>query len=317
VTSLFVANTGGHLIELLALSTRLPVDSEDGVWVTFDGVQSRSLLAGRDVVHVRYAPSRDLAASAANFVSAARLLRRRRFEFAFSTGAAVAVSFLPLAAATGTSCHYIESAARLEGPSMSGRLLRAVPGVSLYTQNRSWAHGPWRYAGSIFDGFSPADAPERPLRRVVVTLGSLEKYGFRRLVDRLLTILPVGTEVLWQTGSTAVADLAIEARPRIAPLELEEAIAGADVVVAHAGVGTALTAMRAGKLPILVPREAAHGEHVDDHQLQIAGDLSGRGLAIMRRVEDLAPADLRLAASRRVDTVDHPALLDVPLGSRR
>ncbi len=48
------------------------------------------------------------------------------------------------------------------------------------------------------------------------------------------------------------------------------------------------------------PRRAARGEHVDDHQLQIAQVAAGRGLAVVREVDDLRAEDLVTAAGLRV-----------------
>jgi UDP-N-acetylglucosamine transferase subunit ALG13 len=78
---------------------------------------------------------------------------------------------------------------------------------------------------------------------------------------------------------------------------------GADVVVAHAGVGTALAAFEVGKQPVLVPRRLAHGEHVDDHQIQIAGELGTRGLALSVEAGALTLDHLLSAASSRVATL--------------
>ncbi len=82
----------------------------------------------------------------------------------------------------------------------------------------------------------------------------------------------------------------------------------ADVVVAHAGVGTALAALEVGKCPVLVPRRLAHGEHVDDHQTQIAGELSRRGLALTVDADALTLDHLLEAAGRTVGApADPPA----------
>src|SRR5205823_6246401 len=78
-----------------------------------------------------------------------------------------------------------------------------------------------------------------PVRRIVVTLGS-GLHSFRRLVERLVAIIPYGVEVLWQTGSTPVGDLAIKAQPIVPADVLDRAIRHADAVIAHAGCGSAL-----------------------------------------------------------------------------
>ena len=57
-----------------------------------------------------------------------------------------------------------------------------------------------------------------------------------------------------------------------------------------------------------MPRERAHGEHVDDHQRQIANELAGRGLALTRSADELELADLSTAASLRVTRVMPPPL---------
>jgi UDP-N-acetylglucosamine transferase subunit ALG13 len=68
----------------------------------------------------------------------------------------------------------------------------------------------------------------------------------------------------------------------------------ADVVITHAGVGSAVMAIRAGKTPVMVPRLARFGEHVDDHQLQLAERFAQRGLALACRPED----DLKALVTR-------------------
>ncbi|HEX7290208.1 MAG TPA: glycosyltransferase [Conexibacter sp.] len=309
--TLLVASTGGHLSQLHALAPRIPdADPADRTWVTFDTPQSRSLLAGEDVVFVRYTAPRDWRSIARNLAPAWRLLGDGRFGHVISTGSGIALTFLPLARAKGLPTTYVESAARSEGPSMTGRLLARVPGVRLGTQYHAWADERWRYVGSVLDGWAPAErvaGEAAPIRRVVVTLGTIP-YDFRRLVERLLALLPPAAEVTWQTGATDVAGLPIAARAQMPGDELEAAIRAADVVVAHAGTGSALAVLGAGKCPLLVPRERAHGEHVDDHQRQIASELAGRGLALHRSVEQLTLADLQAAAAARIVRVPPPPL---------
>jgi UDP-N-acetylglucosamine--N-acetylmuramyl-(pentapeptide) pyrophosphoryl-undecaprenol N-acetylglucosamine transferase len=52
-----------------------------------------------------------------------------------------------------------------------------------------------------------------------------------------------------------------------------------------------------------VPRRLAHGEHVDDHQIQIAQELARRGLAVSVEADALTVEDLRRAAGRAVTTL--------------
>src|SRR5207249_4868749 len=92
--------------------------------------------------------------------------------------------------------------------------------------------------------------------------------------------------------------------------DLATAMRTADVVIAHAGIGSAIAALEAGKCPILVPRSASHAEHVDDHQRQIAGELSRRGLAISRPAEAIRFDDLKAAMNVTIrERKDPPAIV--------
>ena len=59
MTTAFVATTGGHLTQLVALAERIPGDT-DSVWVTHANEQSTSLLADRDVEYIPYVGVRDV-----------------------------------------------------------------------------------------------------------------------------------------------------------------------------------------------------------------------------------------------------------------
>lgn len=315
--TLFVASTGGHLDELLRLRARLEPSAGEAHWATADTAQSRELLACESVSWMPIVPSKDLAGALACLPRAARIIAAVKPDRVVSTGAALALPFFVAARARRVPCHYVESAARSEGPSLTGRLSGRLPGVRLYTQYRGWAGGRWRWAGSVFDGYepvAPVAQPEAGLRRVVVTLGTQGGFPFRRGLEALVRVLPEvcapGAEILWQTGGTDASGLGIDARPTVAPGVLQEWARAADLVVAHAGVGSALLALDAGRSPFLLPRLHAHGEHTDDHQVLIAEELARRGLAVHADPGDLrADALLRAAGGRVTRRAGAPVLL--------
>lgn len=305
MTTLLVASTGGHLAELHDLAPRLDV-GDDRCWVTFDVPQSRSLLDGEEVIHVPYATSRDLVGAFRDFVVATKLLSRRKVSRIISTGASVAGSFFVPAAARQIACHYIESATRTEHPSVTGRMVARIPGTHLYTQYESWADRRWRYGGSVFDAYVAEEAPRSTkVDRVVVTLGTHHKYTFPRLLKHLVRMLPPSTEVLWQVGATSIPEMPASAREHVPFTELQEAMDEADVIITHAGVGSALTALRAGKRAIYVPRRKRYDEHVDDHQVAMARELDSRGLVLAREADEITLADLEEAAGWRVSANPH------------
>ena len=55
-------------------------------------------------------------------------------------------------------------------------------------------------------------------------------------------------------------------------------VRGARVVVTHAGVGSVMLALANGKRPVVMARLRQFGEHVDDHQLELASRLDAAGL---------------------------------------
>lgn len=307
------ASSGGHFKQLIQLVDRLP-DVGEVTWLTYDSGFSRELLAsaghGADrLIFAPYAAPRDVANLARNARLARKLMRDERYDLVVSTGAGIAVATLPIARVKGLRSVFIESATRAEGPSMSGRILERFPGIELYTQNPGYPR-PWATIGSVHDEFTSGPSrDEVTMRRVVVTLGTIRPYGFRRLVERLLDILPTDAEVLWQTGATDVSGLPIHGRSTVPAPELEAAVMKADVVVAHAGTGTALTVFELGRCPVLVPRRHAHAEHVDDHQVETAKLLADRGLAVYAEAGQLDLRHLHDASSRSVVRLDRPPVL--------
>lgn len=302
--TLLVCSGGGHLKQLFTLANRIGIPAEAQTWVTFENDLSRSILADREVVFAPFAAPRDAKNILRIRMMAGKVMAKHSFKSVISTGSSPAVVFLPMASRRGMEAHYIESAARASGPSVSGRILSHYKRVHTYTQYPGWSNVRWHYGGSIFDEYAPGPLHEVPSpKRAVVSVGTQEDYGFDRLFRAVVPLLSDFDEVLWQTGPQDVSGYGIDGRPGVPHHELQAAVAESDVVIAHAGTGAALTAIDAGKTPILVPRLARFAEHVDDHQVQIATELDRRGLALMRSPEQLSSEDLYLAASRVVNKV--------------
>jgi UDP-N-acetylglucosamine transferase subunit ALG13 len=302
MATLLIASNGGHLKQLHRLRRRFTGVEPPFRWVTFDTAQARSLLEGEEVAYVPFIGGRDPGNVARNLPYARRIVGED-VEAMVSTGSAIALPYFSLGRLRRKRCFYIESAARMEGPSLTGRLIGRLPGVHRFAQHRGWAGGRWGFRGAVFDSFLSGEAPPGAapeIRRVVVTLGTYKGTPYPRIVRRLLEVLPPEAEVLWQTGATDVSSFGIEGHYAIPERELSEAMAAADVVVTHAGVGTALAAFEVGKCPLMAPRLQRHGEVVDDHQLQIAAELASRGLAVTVDAEEITIDHLRAAAAKPV-----------------
>jgi UDP-N-acetylglucosamine transferase subunit ALG13 len=93
--------------------------------------------------------------------------------------------------------------------------------------------------------------------------------------------------VVIQHGHTAPrSQLQAEWHEFLSTDEMRATISAASTVICHAGVGCIMTALARDRRPIVLPRLRGHGEHVDDHQLQIARELDACGLVTMHREGD-------------------------------
>jgi UDP-N-acetylglucosamine:LPS N-acetylglucosamine transferase len=303
MTTMLVAISGGHLAQLHMLAPRITA-GDDVVWMTDDTAQSRSLLEGERVYHVPTRPPRDTLGVLRDTRVAKRAFAEHRIDRVVSSGAQIALSALIPALLRRVPFSYVESATRVTGLSTTGKLVDRIPTVHRYVQYPNRVSGRWGYALSVFDGFRVERAEETPITRAVVTVGGNGDFGFRRLVESAERALPDDATVLWQTGSTDASGLHIDAVAAVSSATLSAELAAADVVIGHAGTGTALAALSAGKVPVLSPRSVEHGEHIDSHQDDLAAFLSERGLAVVRQADEITYDDLREASRWRVSRRD-------------
>jgi UDP-N-acetylglucosamine transferase subunit ALG13 len=104
---------------------------------------------------------------------------------------------------------------------------------------------------------------------IFVTVG--EQLPF----DRLITAVDnwasdSGEAVFAQIGNSHLKPNAIKYKKTLDPLEFNRAFLEASVIIAHAGMGTIITALELGKPLLVMPRQARFGEHRNDHQLATA-----------------------------------------------
>ena len=96
-------------------------------------------------------------------------------------------------------------------------------------------------------------------------------------------------EVFAQIGRGEYQPRCASWKREIDPQEFREIMARCDTVVAHAGMGTIITAMELGKRVVVMPRRASLGEHRNEHQLATAARLEHlNGLSVVLEAETLA-----------------------------
>jgi hypothetical protein len=146
---LLVCSSGGHLQQMLALQPTWEPYSH--VWVTFDKSDVQSLLVDERVLFAHSPTNRSVKNLLRNLVLAWRTLRTVQPRVVLSTGAGVAVPFAWLGRLFGARIVYVESFTRIDGLSLSGRLVRPVA-HRLYVQWPELAEAvpSAEYPGNVF-----------------------------------------------------------------------------------------------------------------------------------------------------------------------
>lgn len=122
---------------------------------------------------------------------------------------------------------------------------------------------------------------------IFVTIGLM--YGFDRLIKEMDEIAErIDEEVIMQIGETTYRPKNAKYFEFASKKDMDSFYEHSRVIVCHAGTGSILAAMDYGKPIIAVPRREKYGEHFDDHQLDIAGELEKEGvIKVVHEVRDL------------------------------
>lgn len=129
--------------------------------------------------------------------------------------------------------------------------------------------------------------PESRIRGVdiliLVCVGASE-YGFDRLlkyVDELCESGVIeGQDVVAQVGCAKYKPKYYRFFDLIGRAEFQNYMEKADVIITHAGTGSVIPPLKIGKKVIVFPRRVQYGEHVDDHQMELAEVFTSAGYTL-------------------------------------
>ncbi len=141
---------------------------------------------------------------------------------------------------------------------------------------------------------------------IFVTVGT--QLPFPRLISAMdaWSARNPETHVIAQTGEDVTETPNLEARTRVDASEFTQMVSDCELLVAHAGMGSILTALDLGKPVIVMPRQAALGEHRNDHQLATAqkfGHLAN--LQVVSNADELDAA-INAFQTLSAQTIDTP-----------
>ncbi len=106
--------------------------------------------------------------------------------------------------------------------------------------------------------FVPLGTQKFPFKRLIVALNNLVEEGFYTPEDIVMQSTMYDVEPLFvHVGLIPVDDF-------------NKYMQDAELVITHAGVNSIISCMQMGKALLVVPRLQKYGEHVDDHQMEIA-----------------------------------------------
>ena len=111
---------------------------------------------------------------------------------------------------------------------------------------------------------------------IFVTVGTL--LPFDRLIEAMddWAMRHPQIEVFAQIGAATYLPRQMSWVRELTPAEFVARVEQCSVLVAHAGIGSIITAAEIGRPVVLLPRRRALGEHLSDHQLHTVDRLSSR-----------------------------------------
>lgn len=120
---------------------------------------------------------------------------------------------------------------------------------------------------------------------IFVTVGTHEQ-PFRRLVEYMDNwAKDHDEEVFIQFGYTDFQAKYAKMQKFLTREEMAQRISDARIVVTHGGPACYSEVLRAGKIPVVVPRSKKFGEQYDDHQIEIGREFKKRNNILF--VEDI------------------------------
>lgn len=111
---------------------------------------------------------------------------------------------------------------------------------------------------------------------ILVLLGTQDK-PFDRILSEVAKEIDnknIKEKVVAQVGCTNFSHKKIKTFDFVNKEEIEKLIDDARIIITHAGVGTIIECISKSKKVIVVPRLKKHGEHTNDHQLQITKEFA-------------------------------------------
>ena len=220
-----------------------------------------------------------------NIFFAFYVLLRERPAVVFSTGGPIVLPFALLCKVLPIKFVYLDTLSRVVELSNTGKVIKKYNLFNaFYCQWKEIAEkNNAQFIGKCFDILCENDYDVNSKKVegcpiILVTVGT-NQYDFNRLFT-LLSALPLYQDkrVKWviQASHNKVEQLPAngEVVEMISRDEMESLVKQSSLVISHCGIGSINLMLSYQKKVIFVPRVAKYNEFSDDHQLQIANEIS-------------------------------------------
>ena len=126
---------------------------------------------------------------------------------------------------------------------------------------------------------------------IFVTVGTHEQ-PFDRLIshiDHLVETGKITEEVVIQSGFSTYEPQHCRWSKLLPHKEVRELVENARVIITHGGPASFMMPLQMGKIPVVVPRKADYGEHVNNHQVSFCEAVAQRkgNIILVEDVEQL------------------------------
>lgn len=142
---------------------------------------------------------------------------------------------------------------------------------------------------------------------IFVTVGTHEQ-PFNRLIKKIDELKKEGTiqdDVIIQTGFSTYEPKYCQWSKMISYQQMIKNVAAARIVITHGGPASFIMPLQVGKTPIVVPRQHQFNEHVNDHQVEFARNVSKR-MGTIIAVEDIETlGDIIINYDQIVASMEH------------
>lgn len=115
---------------------------------------------------------------------------------------------------------------------------------------------------------------------IFVTVGT-QRFQFDRLfqeLDHLVEQQVITEPIIAQVGYSNYKPKYFVSSDLVSPEEMDQCIEDSELIITHSGTSSIIKCLKLDKKVIVVPRQKEYGEHVDDHQLEIAQLFEQKGL---------------------------------------